>query len=75
MVNHGEPASPPAGWFGGPSRNFVLYVRKLEGHEHACRRSISNQNGTSRIPVKKSIVLKGQNDVLSYPGVRIRGKY
>ena len=59
----------------GPAGNLFFYVRKLEGHERACRRSISNQNGTSRIPVKKSIVLMGQKHVLSYPGVGLRANY
>lgn len=54
---------------------FAFYVGKLEGHERAFPPSISNWIGTSRIPVKKNIVLKGQNDVLTYTGVRIRGKY
>ena len=52
-----------------------LVATKLEGHERAFPPPIPNQIGTSRIPVKKTIVLKGQNDVLTYPGVRIRGKY
>ena len=60
---------------GRPSRNLFLYVQKFEGHEHACRRSISNQIGTSRIPMIKSIILKGQNMVLTYPRGGLRGKY
>ena len=69
----------PSGWLSALSAlcaNFEFFqVGKLEGHERACRRSISNQIGTSRIPVKKSIVLNGQSDVLSYPGVGLRAKY
>ena len=47
----------------------------MDGHGRACRQSISNQIGTSRIPVNKSIVLKGQKGVLTHPGVGLRVKY
>ena len=52
-----------------------FYVGVFGGHEHACRPSISNQIGTNRIPMIKSIILKGQNQVLTYPGVGLRAKY
>ena len=54
---------------------FAFYVGKLEGHEHAFPPSISNQIGTSQIPVKKSIILKGHNDILTHPGARLKAKY
>ena len=78
MINHGKPAGQPAlrtlRTLRTHRKLLFFFVGKLEGHERTCRRSISNHIGTSRIPVKKSIVLNGQNDVLGYPGVRIRGK-
>ena len=58
-----------------PAAKKEVYVGNFGGHEHACHPSISNQIGTSRIPMIKSIILKGQNRVLSYPGVGLRGKY
>ena len=64
MVNHGESAG----------RKINLYVGVFGGHEHARRPSISNQIGTNRIPMKKSIILKGQKYVLTNPGVRSRAK-
>ena len=55
-----------------PAAKHKSYVGKFRGHEHACRRSISYQIGTSRIPMIKSIILKGQNMVLTYPrGVQV----
>ena len=65
MVNHGESAS----------RKKKIYVGVFGGHEHACRPSISNQIGTNRILMIKSIDFKGQNRVLTYPGVGISRKY
>ena len=65
MVNHGESAG----------RKKKLYVGKFGGHEHACRPSISNQIGTNRIPMIKSIILNDQNMILTYPRVGIRAKY
>ena len=52
-----------------------MYVGKFGGHEHACRPSISNQIGTNRIPMIKSIILNYQNMILTYPRVGIRAKY
>ena len=72
MINHGEPASVTSQLAGWPAGQLV---RKLKGHEHACRRFISNQIGTNRIHVKKSIIVKGQNDVLTYQGVGLSAKY
>ena len=64
MVNHGESAG-----------RKKKYVGKFGGHEHACRPSISNQIGTNRIPMIKSIILNYQNMILTYPRVGIRAKY
>ena len=58
-----------------PAAKHKSYVGKFRGHEHACRRSISYQIGTSRIPMIKSIILSYQNMVLTYPRVGIRAKY
>ena len=63
MVHHGESAG-----------RKKKYVGKLGGHEHASHPSISNQIGTNRIPMIKSIILKGQNMVLTYPRGGL-GKY
>ena len=65
MVNHGESAD----------RKKTCMLGMFGGHEHACRPSVSNQIGTSRIPMIKSIILKGQNQILTYPRVGIRAKY
>ena len=51
------------------------YVGLYFGHEHASDPSISNQIGTSRIPMIKSIILNSPNKVLTYPRVGIRAKY
>ena len=58
-----------------PAAKHKSDVGKFRGHEHACRRSISYQIGTSRIPMIKSIILKGQNQVLTYPGVGLSRGY
>ena len=58
-----------------PAAKHKSYVGKFRGHEHACRPSISYQIGTNRIPMIKSIILKGQNMVLTYPRGGLRGKY
>ena len=58
-----------------PAEIFAFYVGVFGGHEHACRPTISYQIGTNRIPMMRTIDLKGQNRVLSYPGVRISRKY
>ena len=52
MIQHGEST--------GQS-----YVGLYFGHEHASDPSKSNEIGTSRIPVQKSIDLNGQNMVLT----------
>ena len=52
-----------------------MYVGKFGGHEHACRPSISNQIGTNRIPMIKSIILNYQHMILTHPRVGIRAKY
>ena len=46
---------------------FINGSWKLEGHERASYQSISNDNGTSRNPLKKSIILEGQIMILSHP--------
>ena len=58
-----------------PAAKQKSYVGLFLGHEHASHPSISNQIGTSRIPILKSIILKGQNMVLTYPRGGLRGKY
>ena len=55
MIHHGESAG----------RKKKSYVGLYFGHEHASDPSISKNIGTSRIPVQKSIILKGQNRVLT----------
>ena len=40
---------------------------KLEEHNRASNQSISNHIDTNRIPMKKSIILKGQIMILSHP--------
>ena len=65
MVNHGELAG----------RKTKMYVGVFGGHEHACRPSKSNQTGTNRILMIKSIDLSCQNRVLTYSRVRISRKY
>ena len=54
---------------------FFLYVGKFGGHEHACRPSKSNQSGTTRILMIRSIDLKGQNVILTYLRVGISRTY
>ena len=44
----------------GPRRPY------MEGHERASHQSISNDNGTSRKPMK-SIILEGQIVIVSHP--------
>ena len=58
-----------------PAAKQTSYVGLYSGHEHASHPSISNQIGTSRIPILKSIILKGQNDILTYYRIGIRAKY
>ena len=65
MVHHGESAG----------RKKKSYVGLFLGHEHASHPSISNQIGTSRIPMIKPIILNGQNQVLTYPRVGLSKKY
>ena len=60
MDNHGSP------WRISWPQKKNKYVGKFGGHEHASHPSISNQIGTSRIPILKSIILKGQNWILTY---------
>ena len=69
MDNHGSP------WRISRPQTNQSYVGKFRGYEHARRPSISYQIGTNRIPMIKSIILKGQNMVLTYPRVGIRAKY
>ena len=66
MVHHGESAS---------RKTNQSYVGKYFGHEWASNPSISNDIGTSRIPILKSIIFKGQNMVLTYPRGGLRRKY
>ena len=54
-----------------PAAKQKSYVGLYLGYEHASHPSISNQIGTNRIPVKKSIFLKGQNWILTYYRVGI----
>ena len=65
MVHHGESAG----------RKQTKVMLGSLGHEHACRPSISYQISTNRIPMIKSIILKGQNMVLTYPRGCLRAKY
>ena len=65
MVHHGESAG----------RKKKMYVGKLGGHERVTNPSKSNNIGTNRILMIKSIDLSCQNKVLTYPGVRISRKY
>ena len=69
MDNHGSP------WRISRPQTNQSYVGKFRGHEHARRPSISYQIGTNRIPMIKSIILKGQNMVLTYPRGGLRAKY
>ena len=69
MDNHGSP------WRISRPQTNQSYVGKYFGHEHASHPSISNQIGTSRIPILKSIILKGQNMVLTYPRGELWRKY
>ena len=46
---------------------FFSYVGVFGGYEHACRPSISNQIGTNRIPMMRTIDVKGQNDIFNLP--------
>ena len=69
MDNHGSP------WRISRPQTNQSYVGKYFGHEHASHPSISNDIGTNRIPMIKSIILKGQNMVLTYPRGGLRGKY
>ena len=68
MDNHGSRENQPA----AKQKSYVgLYL----GHEHASHPSISNDIGTSRIPILKSIIVKGQNMVLTYYRVALSRKY
>jgi len=58
-----------------PAAKHKNYVGKFRGHEHARRPSISYQIGTNRIPILKSIILKGRNMVLTCPRGGLRAKY
>ena len=58
-----------------PAAQKNMYVGLFGGHGHACLPSMSNQIGTNRIPLMRTIELKGQNEALTYPGVRLRMKY
>ena len=69
MDNHGSP------WRISRPQTNQSYVGKFRGHEHARRPSISYQIGTNRIPMIKSIILKGQNMVLTYPRGGLWRKY
>ena len=53
MDNHGSP------WRISRPQTNQSYVGKFRGYEHAFPPSISNQIGTSRIPMNKSIVVEG----------------
>jgi len=57
-----------AGRPAGRLPSIFFYVGKSEGHEWACRQSISNQIGTNRKLMNKSIVLEGQKYFLNPPG-------
>ena len=61
MDNHGSP------WRISRPQTNQSYVGKFRGYEHAFPPSIYYQIGTNRIPSLKSIILKGQNMVLTYP--------
>ena len=65
MDNHGSPWVIIAHHGESAGRTKKKYVGKLGGHEHASHPSISNQIGTNQIPMIKSIILKGQNMVLT----------
>ena len=69
MDNHGSP------WRISRPQTNQSYVGKFRGYEHAFPPSIYYQIGTNRIPILKSIILKGQNMVLTYPRGGLRGKY
>ena len=69
MDNHDSP------WRISRPQNKKMYVGKLGGHERVSNPSISNQIGTNRIPMIKSIILNYQNMILTYPRVGIRAKY
>ena len=56
MIHHGESAG---------RKKKQSYVGLYFGHEHASDPSKSNDIGTSRIPVQKSIDLSCQNRVLT----------
>ena len=69
MVNHGEPAGRLAD---RPPRKFLFFKlgswKGMDMHAVAPYPSKS----VSRIPVNKSTILNGQNEILTYPGVRLR---
>ena len=69
MDNHGSP------WRISRPQTNQSYVGKFRGYEHASHPSIYYQIGTNRIPMIKSIILKGQNMVLTYPRGGLREKY
>ena len=69
MDNHGSP------WRISRPQTNQSYVGKFRGYEHASHPSIYYQIGTNRILILKSIILKGQNMVLTYPRGGLRGKY
>ena len=68
MDNHGSP------WRISRPQTNQSYVVKFRGHEHVSHPSVSDQIGTNRIPMIKSIILKGQNKVSTYPRLGIRAK-
>ena len=59
MDNHGSP------WRISRPQKKKRYVGLFLGHEHASHPSILNQIGTNRILMIKSIILKGENMVLT----------
>ena len=56
----------PEVWPNKLTKPYTLYL-KLEGHNRASNQSISNHIDTSRIPMKKSTILKGQIMILNHP--------
>ena len=48
-----------------PATKKKVHVGLFLGHKHASHPSISNDIGTSRIAILKSVILKGPNDILT----------
>ena len=69
MDNHDSP------WRISRPQTNQSYVGLYFGHEHASDPSKSNDIGTSRIPVQKSIDLSCQNRVLTYSRVGLSRTY